>query len=136
MAEGPPDDVKAAVHGFPDRPDAEVRRENLIATMDDIFKGDVQVLCVEGQRGIGKTTLLAQFARAHASRCVSTFLKPASRLAYSPESIRLTLGEQIGVLLRKPIPSDELPDEGVFRSQLLMLSRRSGPDGGGCPAAC
>ncbi len=60
--------VKPDLHfcsSFPESPKLEVPRTNVIDTIEDIFKNDVQVVVVEGEDGIGKTTLLSQFARRH-----------------------------------------------------------------------
>jgi ABC-type taurine transport system ATPase subunit len=54
-------DLTSICRCFPDSPSPEVCRDNLLDTIGKIFE-NIDVVVVEGEEGIGKTTLLAQFA--------------------------------------------------------------------------
>ena len=42
---------------FPKSPDSEVSRENLLDTIERTFESGTDLLIIEGNEGIGKTTL-------------------------------------------------------------------------------
>lgn len=85
---------------FPPAPHPEIIRESFIDTIQRLFS-DYSVVIVEGEEGIGKTTLLAQFARAHPECAISVFIKPITRSSYDPDQIRLDLLNQVNWILTK-----------------------------------
>ena len=66
----------------------EITREHLLDTIDRIFNSGVNIVFVEGMEGIGKTTLLAQYAKRYPDEALSMFIKPTTRYSYDPELIR------------------------------------------------
>src|SRR5208283_5900478 len=111
-------DLTVLSRGFPDKPAAEVNREHLLETIQTIFEGDNNFVTTEGDEGIGKTTLLAQFARRHATNALSLFIKPTSRLAYSPDYLRLVLSEQLYWVLYQETLAADAVDEVFLRTHL------------------
>jgi hypothetical protein len=110
---------------FPEAPHSETHREHLLDTIDKIFELGTQLLIVEGLEGIGKTTLLAQYAKRHADHSLSLFIRPSSRLAYAPEYLKTVLSEQIHWVLNKEALTSETIDESFLATQLGILQRRA-----------
>lgn len=108
---------------FPKSPDSEVSRENLLDTIDRIFIGGTDLLIIEGTEGIGKTTLLAQYAKRHSGFALSLFIKPVSRLSYSPEYLREVLCEQINCIVPKSQIDPNLVNDLLFQNQLSKLQK-------------
>src|SRR5438876_10789567 len=104
-------DLTVACRSFPEAPDSEVRRENLLDTIDTIFGGETRLIVVEGLEGIGKTILLSQFAKRHPHHVLSLFIRPSSRLAYAPEYLKLVLSEQLHWALQQEVLNVETVDE-------------------------
>jgi ABC-type multidrug transport system ATPase subunit len=50
---------------FPESLEMEVPRENMVSTLVGQLKRNTEIIVVEGEEGIGKTTLMSQFARAY-----------------------------------------------------------------------
>jgi hypothetical protein len=125
MTEAEVMDLTVACRTFPETPEAEVHRENLLDTIDNIFIGETRLIVVEGLEGIGKTNLLSQFARHHPHHVLSLFIKPSSRLAYAPDYLKLVLSEQLHWALHHEVMNAETVDEGVLRTQLISLQKRA-----------
>src|SRR3982074_2771044 len=77
----------------------EIPRDNILHTIGLMFQGDTELITVYGAEGIGKTTLLAQFARKYSDRALCLFVRPSSRFGYDPELLTLDLCNQILCLL-------------------------------------
>jgi hypothetical protein len=125
MTEAEVMDLTVACRTFPETPEAEVHRENLLDTIDNIFIGETRLIVIEGLEGIGKTNLLSQFARHHPHHVLSLFIKPSSRLAYAPDYLKLVLSEQLHWALHHEVMNAETVDEGVLRTQLISLQKRA-----------
>lgn len=85
---------------FPLSPEKEIIRESFLEAINEMFEHQ-DIIVVEGSNGIGKTTLLAQFARTFPEKSISLFITPASRSSYSPDSVRIDLLSQIWWLRNK-----------------------------------
>lgn len=57
-------------------------------------------MTIEGEEGIGKTTLLAEFGRALPNTAISLFMRAGDRLSYDPEHIQLSLADQLSWALK------------------------------------
>jgi hypothetical protein len=110
---------------FPKNPTSEVSRENLLDTIDRTFKSDTVLLVIEGNEGIGKTTLLAQYAKRQADFALSLFITPISRVSYSPEYLRLVLCEQINWALYKTRLDPDAVNDLFLSTQLTTLQKRA-----------
>ena len=108
---------------FPESSSSEISRENLLDTIDKIFEGETKVVVVEGVEGIGKTTLLAQFAKRHCYDALSLFINPTSRLAYAPEYLRLILCEQLHWVLYGEMLNADTVDESYWRTRWPKLQK-------------
>lgn len=104
-----------------------VPRNHILQTIDMAFDGGVDALSLEGQDGIGKTTTLALFAKSHAERCISIFIKPTSRWAYDPTVVVLDLTTQAEWLVTKAAsrPEDLIADPARLRTLLYKLGMKA-----------
>ena len=118
-------DLTTISRGFPQSPVPEILRDNLLETLDVIFNGDTSLIIVEGAEGMGKTTLLAQYARRYPNQAISLFLRPISRLAYAPEYLSLVLLEQINWALTGNVPGADTPDSSHLAAQLFGLQKKA-----------
>lgn len=101
MSEAKVVDLTVICQSFPETPTPLIDRENFLDTIDALFERGTELIVVEGAEGIGKTTLLAQFATRHANHTFSLFVRPASRWAYDPDILRFDLCNQIQWVLRQ-----------------------------------
>lgn len=115
-------DITTICQNFPERPESEIIRENIIDTIDRVFNS-FKIVIIEGLEGSGKSTLLSQFTRKHISNTFSLFIKTTHRYLYDPEYIRMVLGEQIHWMLTKEILRDQEIDENYLKTQILKLQR-------------
>lgn len=92
---------------FPPLDQDAIDRPYFLETIVNILTSSNPVVFLEGNEGDGATTTLAQFCRSYPDQTFSLFIKPASRFAYSPDYLRLSLAEQFywyvyGLPLDKP----------------------------------
>ena len=76
-------------HTAPELPTPLVRRSHLIRTITQIFESNIDIVCIEGPAGYGKTTLLLEMADTVTPPCFGAFVKSSSRSSYDPALIRL-----------------------------------------------
>ena len=112
---------------FPPLPDREVQREQHLETLKRVFHGSAELLVLEGGEGIGKTTLLSQFARQHPDRVISSFVTPVQRYCYDPYALQQDYSTQILSIL-DPGSSFSPRDarDGVLQRLIRSLGRRYG----------
>ncbi len=92
----------------------------MLDTVDRMFTSGVEVVCVEGDDGIGKTTLLLQAALRHSRSCACLFIRPASRLAYDLSSLRFDLCNQLHWHVHSvTLPIEHEADDSVLRQKTL-----------------
>ena len=119
-------DLTTACDSFPPIPPDEIVRENMLDTIDKILSGDTELVVVEGDEGVGKTTLLAQFARRHPDHAFSLFMRPISRWAYDPDILKIDLCNQLEwALRRKELDDPSRANDAHLRSCLYALRRRA-----------
>jgi len=108
---------------FPRSPENEIAREHFLDAIDKLYENNIDLVIIEGQEGIGKTTLQVQFAKRYPHSSLSIFIKPASRLAYSPEYIRKELIEQINWILNKENISTGSVDDKLYNNLIYELHK-------------
>ena len=119
-----PGDITAVANSFPELPAKQVIRENILTTLDDMFNSGIQLLTVEGAEEIGKTTLLAQFAKRHATRTICLFIKPTSWFSYDLQILLRDMCNQMHFALQgKELTEDEQTDESYYRQLVFGLAR-------------
>jgi len=118
-------DLTTISRNFPQAPLGEVIRDNLSETIERTFDTGIDVIIAEGVAGIGKTTLLAQFAKKHPNEGISIFIRPGSRFSYDPDYIRLVLCEQIHWALYKNVLPEEQIDKSFLNTKIPILQKRA-----------
>lgn len=61
-----------------DEPIPHLPRGNLITTINSLF-AKYDIVLLEGEDGIGRTTIAKDFLEFHKSRVISAFIRPATR---------------------------------------------------------
>lgn len=117
-------DVTTIAPGFPSIPKTEVLRDNLLDVLEKMLQDDCQTVFIEGEPGLGKTSLLSQYARRHRLNSIALFFKPGSQLAYSTQYLRAVLWSQWCWLYNEVIKDDEIPDEVEYRLLITRLHRK------------
>ncbi|MBW6465440.1 MAG: hypothetical protein K0B06_02935 [Brevefilum sp.] len=111
---------------FPNPPEQEIIRESFLEAINEMFEHQ-DIIIVEGSNGVGKTTLLAQFAKRFPENSISLFITPASRSSYSPDSVRIDLLSQIWWLRKKNELNNEqietLDIASTLSRELALLQR-------------
>lgn len=79
---------------LPQSPVHEIIRKTEIAFAEKRLK-EHNILCLTGEEGVGLTTLLAQFARAHSGNCVCYFYDGFERIRLEPEIMEKSIVEQL-----------------------------------------
>ncbi|MCU1239599.1 MAG: hypothetical protein JWO71_325 [Candidatus Acidoferrum typicum] len=117
-------DVTAVATTLPELPSKQVLRENILSTLDDMFQSGIQLLTVEGAEEIGKTTLLAQFAKRHPTKTISLFIKPMSWFSYDLQILLREMCNQMHFILQgTELKEDEHTDESYYRQLVFGLAR-------------
>lgn len=83
---------------FPPDPIQEIHRDYYLDTIDNLLSR-FPIVIVEGPDGIGKTTLLAQYAKRYSDSSISIFITPATRSSYDIETITVDLLSQVWWIL-------------------------------------
>jgi hypothetical protein len=126
MTKGEVMDLTVVCQSFPELPEPLISRENFLDTIDRIFESSGELTVTEGEEGIGKTILLAQFAKRHPDHALSLFIRPTSRWGYDPEILRFDLCNQIQwAVCQEELSSIENANDTFLRNSLTKLQRRT-----------
>lgn len=91
-----------------------------------MFAADNAVVVVEGDAGIGKTTLLAQFAKRHPDNALSLWVEPQGRWRYDPDLNMRDLCNQLEWALYKRQLEPGIPiGESELRQRYYDLRRQA-----------
>ena len=108
----------------------EIIRDHLIRTLVTLLSGEIQIVVVEGEEGIGKSTILRHFKRHMEDRTCGIFLSTASRWAYDPQQIEHDLLSQMHWLLyQEEMPEAPSQMETDLRRHFNALRKRAARDG-------
>jgi hypothetical protein len=118
-------DAQSFSPGFPKAVRHEVLREHLLLTVEKMLLGGLSAVLIEGEEGLGATTLLAQFSRLHFDKTVSCFISVGSRFAYEPSFIRTSIAAQILWLLERKELDERLISEPEYHGLIYRLQRRA-----------
>jgi hypothetical protein len=117
-------DVTKICTTFPSMLGIQIPRDNIHHTLETILGGDVELLSLEGPEGLGKTTVLAQFAKRHLNRCISMFVSPNSRFVYDPTIQSADLCNQMNWILHgEEVPTDRASDPSLYHQLVMKLQR-------------
>ena len=110
---------------FPPQPDHEIHRDHHLETFERVFAGPVDLLVLEGDEGIGKTTLLSQFAKRYPQQTISSFVTPMRRYGYDAGTLRRDYSAQIlSIVDPQKSFSHEYGRDGILQSLIQKLKRR------------
>lgn len=119
-------DLTGISQSFPSSLDYEIQRENVWNTTSALFRGGAEIIFIEGDEGLGKTTLMAQLARKDPYKSFTLFVKSASRFTYDTENLRFDLSNQITWLLdMKELGDPADADESYWKNIVLRLHRQA-----------
>src|SRR5690554_1221664 len=112
---------------FPEPLEDEISRDAMISTVEVLVSDGASLVFVEGREGIGKTIMLAQFARVHGKKTFSLFLGGGSQYNFEIPSIRWNLLNQLHWFLHgKQLPSDsDFVDDSILREKVRALLRKA-----------
>ena len=110
---------------FPTIPTREIPRDQYLHTFERVTAGSVDLLVLEGDGGIGKTTLLSQFARRHPRTAISSFVTPMPRYGFDPATLRRDYVTQLlSILYPKQSFAHGDERDGVLQTLIQKLKRR------------
>jgi AAA ATPase domain len=108
---------------FPNAPQPELQRDNVVKTLGHLLSGQASVVTIEGPEGIGKTTVLSQLARAHPNTALS--VNAANRLSFDPDLVRLDLLNQAYWILKAEVLPPGPYDPSLLKSCYADLQREA-----------
>jgi hypothetical protein len=118
-------DVTKLCSSFPVLPEDLVVRDNLIQAIETAFEEGNEVVFVSGHDGLGKTTLLGQFAKAHSLNTFCLFVNASARLAADPEYLKFELCNQMHWFLYSTTLPENLSEDAAIRTLTLELHKRA-----------
>lgn len=124
-------DLTKVSRSFPPPAVAEIHRENVLAEIELYLetKG-IRLVQLTGQEGIGRTTIMSQFARRHGDKAISLFVTPTSRWGYDLEALRMDLCNQLEWVLRSRfMPEDEEITDAELARRLVHVNTRATQQG-------
>lgn len=108
---------------FPGVPTDLINRDAVIdAIKKNLEKYDI--LFIEGDEGVGKTTLLAHFVQLFPNNCISHFVTPTYTFSFSPINIKSNLFRQINFYANGVVTEDTSIDDSIFNSVNTALQRK------------
>ncbi|MCG2767797.1 MAG: hypothetical protein ABIK79_02090 [Chloroflexota bacterium] len=118
-------DLTKACPLFPEGPVNEIPRDHVLNGIDDYLNRGIVAVIVEGDPGIGKTTLLTQFARRHCDKVFSLFIRPVG-MSRSTVILRYCLCNQIEWVLRgKELQGISQADLAYLHNGILALQKKT-----------
>jgi hypothetical protein len=118
-------DLPSLSMNFPPTPFPELTRDNVVSTIEQLFEGTARGVTVEGSEGMGKTTVLSQFARKHRHQAISIFVSASNKLSYDPDLILQDLLTQVYWIVTEEVLKAGSADISAFKSSCLALQRKA-----------
>ncbi len=114
---------------FPDLPNPLVLRDRFLNEIERLLGTAIEAVTIRGEEGVGKTVLLAQFAKRNPENTISLFIKPGTLLGDDLDYLLYDLANQIKVILDKRELESDTPVEQRFVhtqvGRLRKLARRT-----------
>src|SRR6266496_4413575 len=111
-------------------PATEIKRESFVRTLKTLLEGDARIVVLEGPDGIGKSTLLKQFAQSHQGSTIHLVVSAASRWANDPGEVARDICAQTEVITKnRELPPDTVIDETLLSRSYYLLARASRKSG-------
>jgi hypothetical protein len=101
-----------------------IPRNNILDTIDKAFESGTQVVRLEGEEGLGKTTILAQFAKRHNNNTISLFVKRTNRWGYDPQYLLYDICNQLNWFFHKTwLENPNVANDAFLRTYLIRLQQ-------------
>jgi len=122
-------DVTSICQSYPEcaislQSDYTVHRDNILDTIDTIVNSENQVVFLEGEEGIGKTSLLLQYSNKHKDT-ICLFVNSTNRWGFDPDILRFDLCNQISFILYDKELTAEQADDTFLNTNIIYLSREA-----------
>lgn len=118
-------DLPSLSVNFPAVPSPELSRDNVLSTLEARFDGGARGIAVEGIEGMGKTTVLSQFARRHPNNAISLFITASNKLSFDPDLILQDLLIQVNWILIREIVKPGPGELSALKSAYVGLQRKA-----------
>ncbi len=106
---------------FPVAPLVRIERESQLDAIESALKGNLQVIFLDGEDGIGKTTILGQLMERRPDTTVGIFIAPVGRVSYSKEFLNLAITEQLYWIFEgKRFPNNYASSSDVLKMMLRL----------------
>lgn len=112
------------MQSFPNISELQVERLDILETIYDVYDSENNVVFLEGESGIGATTVMAQFVAKNLEHTFSLFLSPASRYSYSIDYVKLQIAEQLTIFLEDGPFEKAAIDEAEFSALLFRTKAK------------
>jgi len=116
-------DLPSLSTNFPQVPIPELTRDNVVSTIERLLEGTAHGVTVEGDEGMGKTTVLSQFARKQPKHAISVFVSASNKLSSDPDLILQDLLTQVAWILAKEPMKPGAADLSTLKSYYGALQR-------------
>ena len=111
---------------FPEQVEEELWRDVQLSLCEEKLEANT-VVCVTGEEGVGMTTFLSQFARRHATNCVSYFYNGFDRIRLTSEVMEGDITEQLYWFATKnPCPNEIKHISDVYSKVMKGLRQAEG----------
>lgn len=115
---------------YPGLPQPCINREHLLQPLESMFRRGVDVVVIEGDEQIGKTTIFAQYCSQRPKTAFCLFIRSFPDIAFEPDLLRYDLANQINWFLTGTTLNPEQIITGseyrVLLARLLKTAERSG----------
>lgn len=109
---------------LPEKLDVQISRENVLSFINKQFKIGKHIVCIEGEEGVGKTTVLRQFLQLHPNETFCCFLNPVRGLLSPQDFVVHDLFTQMYWFLnRNEVPVDCAINLESFATLSYLLKR-------------
>jgi hypothetical protein len=84
-----------------------VYRENFVGGLETLIEKGVSTIVVQGESGIGKTTVLSQLAKKYSFDSISYFANKLNKPTYNPDYVIEDIGRQVFFILKGTAATEE-----------------------------
>lgn len=109
---------------FPDELPNEIFRESVIATISRQFDSGKQFICIECEEGMGKTTVLKQFAERYQQSAFASFINPIRGVILPQDFVLHDLHEQLDLYGNAGVQQHSTNIDVEKYSNTLFLAKR------------
>ena len=110
---------------FPNVPDNVISRDKYLTLIEEQFNYH-KIICVDGQKGVGVSTLLAMFALRHSDDCVSFFANGQGYTNCKPDIFEESVRKQLSCYTRKEVGAIELSSDALIYKAMRTSRSRKG----------